>query len=183
MSLPLPTILCSLFFLSLSLAIYFSWTTTMVAGNHAQRMFSYLLWPAQNEDDPQQYKNDSVAWLTICPSDTLYVLLSGPSKTYRLSFVFNPAERVSHACPSSCQAGVHTSSLSLGYQRTWQLAPGQTTNVLTYLRYLPLFNMTTTWVFSPPLKFSWQIECHTWTKIHGQNLPLISRPSTQKQIF
>ena len=28
----------------------------MVAGNHARRTFSYLLWPAQNEDDPQKYE-------------------------------------------------------------------------------------------------------------------------------
>ena len=156
----------------------------MVAGNHARRTFSYLLWPAQNEDDPQKYENDSVAWLTVCPLDTLYVLLSDPSQTYRLSFVFSPAERVSRARPASCQAESTHHLLHLVINGPWQSAPGQTTNVLT----IPLFNRVSMQYdndlsFSSPLKFSRQIDSHTWTQIHGQNLPLISGRSTQKQLF
>ena len=55
--------------------------------------------PAQNEDDPQKYENASVAWLTTCPSDTLFVPFMVTSQTFGYPSVQNePAARAHQAC-------------------------------------------------------------------------------------
>ena len=120
MSLSLPTILCSLFSLSLS-PPWNSWTTTMVAGNHARRTFSYLLWHGPEWGRSPKVRKCFGSMTYHLPIRYPLCPFYGHLSNLWLSLC---AEWASRARPSSLQSWVYTSSFSLGNRQSRTIDSG-----------------------------------------------------------